>query len=194
MIVATLAGTYQVDQLLPAIARDALTGIHIPKGHAMNVGKHGHSAPAVVSDDTDVKTASVLVRRHRRPPAGGPLRVAFSTTHLRRLLLGLLGACVAGPLSVAAQPTPRDSRGELLYSTYCVSCHTTQVHWRDKRLATDWPSLRAQVHRWESNIGMNWSDDDIVAVARYLNEHYYRFPSADTKAAVDRPSLRASAP
>ncbi len=160
----------------------------------MNVGNHVHSAPAAVSDDTDLKTTLVLVRRHRRPPAAGPLRKLFGTTDLRRLLLCLLAACVVGPLSAAAQPTPRDSRGELLYSTYCVSCHTTQVHWRDKRLASDWPSLGAQVRRWESNIGMNWSDDDIVAVARYLNEHYYRFPAPDTKAAVDRPSPRASAP
>ncbi len=162
----------------------------------MNVAKRAHSVPAAVSDDTDFKTALVPVRRRRylRPPAGGPLREVFGTTHLRRLLSCLLGACVAGPLAVAAQPTPGDSRGELLYSTHCVTCHTTQVHWRDKKLATDWPSLRAQVRRWESNIGMNWSDDDIVAVTRYLNEHYYRFPTPETTAAVDRPSPRASAP
>ena len=128
-------------------------------------------------------------------PEGPRMHVGrHGSTHWRGFLSCFLGACVAGALSAAAQPTPKDSRGELLYSTYCVGCHTTQVHWRDKRLATDWLSLRAQVRRWESNIGMNWSDNDIVAVARYLNEHYYRFPSADTKAAVDRPSPRASAP
>ena len=162
----------------------------------MNGGKHVHPAPAAVSDDIDFEIALVLVRtrRHLRLPAGGPLREAFGTTHLRRLLLCLLGACFAGPLSVAAQATPGDSRGELLYSTHCVSCHTTQVHWRDKKQATDWASLRAQVRRWESNIGMNWSDDDIVAVARYLNEHYYGYPAPETTAAVDRPSPRASAP
>jgi cytochrome c553 len=166
----------------------------MPKGHAMNPGKHVRSAPEAVSDDTDFK--DVLVRRpgHRRPAVRRPLRDLFGTTQLRRLLSCLLGACVAGPLSVGAQPTPSDSRGELLYSTHCVGCHTTQVHWRDNKLATDWTTLRAQVRRWESNIGMNWSDDDIVAVARYLNEHYYRFPAPETTAAVKRPSPRASAP
>ena len=100
---------------------------------------------------------------------------------------------IGGAISVAAQPTPSNPRGELLYSTHCVSCHTAQVHWRDKKLATDWPTLQAQVQRWQSNIGMNWTDDDIAAVARYLNAHYYRFPAPDTAAAVPRPLPRASA-
>jgi hypothetical protein len=162
----------------------------------MNVGKYVRSAPAPVSHVADFESASALKprRRHHRPPADSLLRKLFGTLQLRRLLSCLLGALVAGPLSVAAQPTPSNSRGELLYSTYCDSCHTTQVHWRDKKLATDWPSLRAQVLRWESNIGMNWTDDDIAAVARYLNEHYYRFPTPDMRAAVEWPSPRASAP
>jgi hypothetical protein len=146
----------------------------------MNVGKHGCSAPTAASKDTDSKSASV------------PLRELFGMTQWLRLLSCLLSAFV--PLSVAAQPTSNISRGELLYSTHCSSCHTAQVHWRDKKLATDWPSLRAQVLRWESNIGMNWTDDDIVAVARYLNEHYYRFPAADPRATVERLPPRASTP
>lgn len=27
-------------------------------------------------------------------------------------------------------------RGQLLYSLHCVSCHDTEVHWREKKLAT----------------------------------------------------------
>ena len=41
---------------------------------------------------------------------------------------------------------------------------------------------------------MNWSDDDIVAVARYLNKDYYRFPVPETTAAVERLSPLSSAP
>ena len=43
-------------------------------------------------------------------------------------------AC-AGAASVAAQPAP--DRGTLLYETHCITCHTEQVHWRERRLATD---------------------------------------------------------
>ena len=111
-----------------------------------------------------------------------------------RLLSWLLTACLGGAISVAAQPTPSDSRGELLYATYCVGCHSTEVHWRDKTLATDWPSLRAQVLRWQSNTGLGWADDDVVAVTRYLNDLYYRFPAPGRTVALQRPLPRTSTP
>lgn len=69
-----------------------------------------------------------------------------------------------------------ESRGEMLYQNHCIACHTTQVHWRDQRLATDWGSLRGQVRRWERNTGLSWSDDDVEAVSEYLNRRYYDFP------------------
>jgi hypothetical protein len=84
-------------------------------------------------------------------------------------------------------PTPDTSRAELLYSTHCVSCHTTQIHWRDKRLAKDWTSLKAQVRRWQSNVGLNWSDDEIVAVARRLNALYYHYPQTADQVGLNAP-------
>jgi mono/diheme cytochrome c family protein len=73
-----------------------------------------------------------------------------------------------------------EARGELLYSTYCIGCHTTQVHWRAKGLVTDWISLKGQVRRWYRNVGLGSEEDDIAAVARYLNDLFYHFPTADT--------------
>jgi len=82
--------------------------------------------------------------------------------------------CLAA--SVAAQPgAPSATRGELLYKTHCVSCHTTQVHWRDRRLATDWKSLQAQVRRWQRNNGLKWGEQEIADVTRYLNAEFYQF-------------------
>ncbi|SCK13544.1 hypothetical protein VAR608DRAFT_0801 [Variovorax sp. HW608] len=75
-------------------------------------------------------------------------------------------------------PAAAQSRGELLYTTHCIACHTTQVHWRDRRLATDWNSLRAQVTRWQGVGSLSWSDEDIGAVTQYLNERYYGFKSS----------------
>ncbi|MFA7281609.1 MAG: hypothetical protein WC100_16100 [Sterolibacterium sp.] len=68
------------------------------------------------------------------------------------------------------------NRGELLYSTYCNACHAEQVHWRDKRLVTDWSSLREEVARWQNNGKAEWSEDDIDVVARYLNQLHYHYP------------------
>ena len=112
-------------------------------------------------------------------------------THMKTPLtaLGLLlGAAGVGSDAHA------QSRGELLYSTHCISCHTTQMHWRDKKLATDWTSLRYQVRRWQGNAKLAWNDADILEVARYLNEGIYRYTETSdalaSSAAVDS-SLRA---
>jgi mono/diheme cytochrome c family protein len=103
---------------------------------------------------------------------------------MRRLPPWLFIACIGGAITVAAQPAPSSSRGELLYSNHCIGCHTAQVHWRDHRLATDWASLRAQVLRWQGNTGLAWSDDNVLAVTRYLNDRYYRFPEPGTPVAL----------
>lgn len=68
------------------------------------------------------------------------------------------------------------TRGELLYTTHCVDCHTTQVHWRVNKQAVDWDSLKLQVRRWQGNAGLQWREADITEVSRYLNETIYRFP------------------
>lgn len=90
-------------------------------------------------------------------------------------LILLLAATAAG-----AQST---SRGELLYSNHCIECHTTQMHWRDQRLAVDWGSLRAQVRRWQAEARLRWSDEDIEQVTRHLGERIYRFPPQESPVA-----------
>lgn len=83
-----------------------------------------------------------------------------------------------------AQAKHSETRGELLYSTHCNACHSEQIHWREKRLATDWNSLIVEVRRWQANIGLVWSEEEIEDTARYLNAVYYRFTVTDTKDSV----------
>ncbi len=71
------------------------------------------------------------------------------------------------------------SRGELLYATHCIACHNEQVHWRDKTLATEWTSLQAEVDRWQKLARLGWADDDVAAVARYLNALHYHYPAPE---------------
>lgn len=88
------------------------------------------------------------------------------------------GWVVSGLLSAAVVATPAlaQDRGELLYSTHCVVCHAEQVHWRAKRAATDWSTLKAEVRKWQGVAALTWSEDDVLAVARYLNDTIYRYP------------------
>jgi len=83
------------------------------------------------------------------------------------------------PDADAAQPAHNPTRGELLYTTNCIACHNAQVHWRDKKLATDWTSLQSEIRRWQKFSGLGWSDDDIMKVARYLNALHYHYPTPD---------------
>jgi mono/diheme cytochrome c family protein len=89
----------------------------------------------------------------------------------------LLAGCVIAATQIAAgaQPAAPSARGELLYATHCIACHSREIHWRQKKLATDWASLNVQVRRWAGNGGLGWSDEEIGDVAGYLNALHYRF-------------------
>lgn len=108
---------------------------------------------------------------------------------LRLPLAFLVGGTLAFAASVSAQ-----SRGEMLYTTHCISCHTTQMHWRDKRSATDWPSLKAQVRRWQGAISLGWSEADTLEVARHLNETIYHFEQTGDTRSSHAPLTPASGP
>lgn len=96
----------------------------------------------------------------------------------RKLALCLI---LSMPAIAQAKPGSAESRGELLYTTHCVACHASEVHWREQKLATDWNSLLAQVYRWQSSAGLAWSKEEIDDVARYLNTVYYGFPAPGHK-------------
>lgn len=93
-------------------------------------------------------------------------------------------------LAAGQGPKAGESSGELLYSTYCIACHTTQIHWREKKLATDWTSLKFQVRRWQENNGLGLGEDDVAAVAKYLNDLYYHFPATDAKQYGEADAMR----
>jgi mono/diheme cytochrome c family protein len=76
---------------------------------------------------------------------------------------------------LAAQSAIAQTRGELLYTTHCDSCHSTEVHWRDKSAASDWSALIVQVRRWQDVASLAWNESDILEVSRYLNERHYHF-------------------
>src|ERR1700757_114536 len=105
------------------------------------------------------------MRARRRAAGGAPLWRACRVNAARRRWVGERSAraakriqllavlLVTAVLPLAAPPQVRtgSAAGALLYETHCIACHTTQVHWRDQRLATDWTTLSAQVRRWQTS-------------------------------------------
>jgi mono/diheme cytochrome c family protein len=87
--------------------------------------------------------------------------------------------------SAWAQTDGNATRGKLLYTTHCGACHSSSMHWRDKKLATDMDSLRIQVRRWQNNTKLDWTEDEIEDVVHYLNAVYYKFPETDRKSRLE---------
>ena len=81
------------------------------------------------------------------------------------------------------RPKLVETRGALLYSVHCNACHTSKIHWREKRLAKDLGSLKSQVRLWQGRIGLGWTEDEIADVVRYLNAAYYGFPDPSPESA-----------
>lgn len=103
-----------------------------------------------------------------------PLQQPFMRTRSREI--GCATGLLLSMLFTATPANAQQARGELLYSLHCVACHTTEMHWRDKKVATDFETLNFQVRRWQNNAGLGWSESDIRDVTRYLNESIYRYP------------------
>jgi len=119
---------------------------------------------------------------------------APSLLHIRRVAVTLLAATA---VLAAAQPAlqPPSTRGQMLYATHCIECHTTQMHWRARQQARDWNTLRVEVQRWQAAASLAWSDADIDEVTRHLNDTIYRFPQlrprAQARVTVALPSPRS---
>lgn len=99
----------------------------------------------------------------------------------------LIAICIVCALAAQAQTTPTQTRGQLLYATHCIGCHTTEMHWRNNRQAYDWDSLKVQVRRWQNSAGLQWGEADITEVSRYLNETIYRYPTPAERVALVSP-------
>ena len=89
--------------------------------------------------------------------------------------VALLAGCASGgaPAPEAAGSAADPARGALLYDTACAGCHTTQAHWRDKRVVRSWGDLVYQVTRWQQAAGQRWSADEVADVAAFLNRRFY---------------------
>lgn len=90
-------------------------------------------------------------------------------------------------------PARAQSRGELLYDMNCIACHSEKMHWRSAKRVNDWASLESQVRHWQQAAALGWNDEDIMEVARYLNERFYGFAPRDTTGALESPVAAPSA-
>lgn len=105
------------------------------------------------------------------------------TTQVSALALCMLSfGSTAFAEGKAVEPVNDTSRGKLLYSLHCISCHNEQVHWLANKKASDWQSLVSQVKLWQNISNLKWDNHDIESVAMHLNTLYYHYPAPNTVA------------
>jgi mono/diheme cytochrome c family protein len=108
----------------------------------------------------------------------------------QKWIITFMFAWLGGFPPADAQTAIDTSRGELLYTTHCITCHSTQMHWRDKKVATNWSILKVQVRQWQSISGLGWSEEEVTAVARYLNVQFYHFPVPEIASSPTKDNAR----
>lgn len=95
----------------------------------------------------------------------------MTTRLVPALALLLFGVAAAEDAQVEAQV------GHALYQENCLGCHKDEVMTRADRRVKNLTQLDSQVRLCDSNLNLQWMDDDIEAVAKYLNTHFYKFPT-----------------
>ena len=65
--------------------------------------------------------------------------------------------------------------GKALYAKNCTACHGTEVFTRPNRRTKNLTELKARVKQCIFAVESNWFDEDINAVANYLNTSFYKF-------------------
>ena len=67
------------------------------------------------------------------------------------------------------------AKGKQLHDANCMGCHETSVYTRSDRRITHLDGLKTHVQRCATNLDKPWFDDELAAVAAYLNQTYYMF-------------------
>ena len=92
-------------------------------------------------------------------------------------------------VATPTKPTPKhlpkmpgSSRGQLLYENHCIVCHDSRANIREKRKSRSVADIEKWVFRWAQHLKLEWSRAEINDVIKYLNQHFYQFPSTENDA------------
>ena len=74
------------------------------------------------------------------------------------------------------------AKGKALVEKHCISCHASSfggdgsgIYTREDRKVKSAQGLVQQIRTCNTNLGLQWFEDEELAVANYLNKTYYKF-------------------
>lgn len=72
--------------------------------------------------------------------------------------------------------------GKRMVEKYCISCHASSfggdgsdIYTRENHRVKTSGELIAQIRTCNTNLGLNWFEDEELHAASYLNKTYYKF-------------------
>ena len=92
-----------------------------------------------------------------------------------RLLYPLFVIAVSAAAPAAAGAADLE-RGRMLHENHCRMCHDSIAYKRGKNIANSYAEIKAQVTRWQTNTGLQWSEADIDSVTAFVAKTYYKLP------------------
>ena len=90
------------------------------------------------------------------------------------LLMPALALAATAFLAPAAQAADI-ALGQKLYSENCVSCHGAEKFSAPDRKVHNLDSLKTFVQGCATNLSLSWFEDEVDAVAAYINQEFYKF-------------------
>ena len=99
-------------------------------------------------------------------------------------IAGIVAATLvlSGVLSGTAFAEKNAENGKVLYEkSKCQKCHGTEVFTRNGRKVKSLKALETQVRMCDSQLSVNWFDEDISDVVAYLNKAFYKFDTKSNK-------------
>lgn len=104
-------------------------------------------------------------------------RSMFDTGAVLALLFGSIAGAHAEPFA-SGDP----AIGKQMVEKNCIACHAarfggdgSKIYTREDRRVKSAKGLVAQIRTCNTNLGLNWFEDEELHVARYLNDTYYKF-------------------
>jgi len=98
----------------------------------------------------------------------------FQTKNLHKsiLCLSLLGLSLSPSVYAAESETLRMG-AELFQEANCMQCHSEKTFYNGQPKVKTFDRLVKQVQMCDSNLKIGWFDDEVHAVAEYLNQTFY---------------------